>query len=324
MAGRKSSRSDRIGKGASLLYLPTSVIRPNSENPRIIFRGDELQELADSIQDHGVQVPISVFKSRRGYTLIDGERRWRACQLINRDEMPAIIYPEPEPIQNIVYMFNIHRFRKDWDPLPTAMKLEELREMLEEEEGRPVTERELAALTGMSRGAVRRCNLIMEIPKRHRDEILRELNKPEPERRITTDLFIECQRAVRTIDTYLPDLSWMKTALRNSLISKYKRSVVVNVVHMRMVAKIARATQKGVPKRTVERALADLIDDPSLDIETAYARVAWAYDIRVITTQVKSLRNLIDSLGTKSDKLDAATRSDLKALATKIRALLGS
>lgn len=324
MAGRKSSRSDRIRRGASLHYLTTSEIHPNPENPRIIFRGYELQELADSIQDHGVQVPISVFKSRRGYTLIDGERRWRACQLINRDEIPAIIYPEPKPIQNIVYMFNIHRFRKDWDPLPTAMKLEELKTMLEKESAHPVTERELAALTGMSRGAIRRCNLIMEIPKRQRDEILRELEKPEPERRITTDLFIECQRAVRTIDTYLPNLSSMKTALRNSLISKYKRGVVVNVVHMRMVAKITRATQKGVPKRTVERALVDLINDPDLDIEAAYARVAWVYEIRTITTQVRTLRNLIDSLGAKNDKLDAATRSDLKALATEIRVLLGS
>ena len=91
--------------------------------------------------------------------------------MINLPEVPAIIYPKPGPVQNIVFMFNIHRFRRDWDPLPTAMKLEELKELVEKQDGIPATEAQLAALTGMSRGAIRRCNLIMEIPASARKEI---------------------------------------------------------------------------------------------------------------------------------------------------------
>ena len=138
--------------------------------------------------------------------------------MINLATIPAIIYPKPGPVQNIVFMFNIHRFRRDWDPLPTAMKLEELKDLVEKDDGVSPTEAQLAALTGMSRGAIRRCRLIMEIPAAARREILAELKKPEPERRVTTDLYIECQRSVRTIRTYLPELSELEIPLRDALI----------------------------------------------------------------------------------------------------------
>lgn len=307
----------------ALQRIPTSRVRPNEHNPRLIFRGEELEELAESIQDIGVLVPISVFGEGKHYTLIDGERRWRACKMINLKEIPAIIYPKPSPLQNIVFMFNIHRFRKDWDPLPTAMKLEELKGLIEEEEGGPPTEARLSTLTGMSRGAIRRCKLIMEIPKRERDQVLRELEKPEAERRITTDLFVECQRAVRTIGQYLPDLEELEKPLRQSLVRKYKAEIIPNVTHMRMVAKIARAATKGAPKRTVQRVLHRLINDDELSVEDAYGQVAWVYDMRSVISQAKSLITLVQSLEEHGgEHLDRQTRNLLGELARRIRALL--
>ncbi len=309
-------------EAAALQYIPTDHVQPNEHNPRLIFRPHELEELAASIQEIGVQVPISVFKDGSRYTLIDGERRWRACRMINRKTVPAIIYPKPAPVQNIVFMFNIHRFRKDWDPLPTAMKLEELKKLIEVEEGTAPTEAQLGALTGMSRGQIRRCKLIMEIPRVDRDDILAELQKPETERIITTDLYVECQRAVRTIGTYLPDLQAIEKPLRDAVIRKYKRKVVVNVVHMRMIAKIARSITKGVPKKTVESALRSLIDDQALTIEDAYSRVAWAYDIRSIYTQAKALTALIESLPKRHADLDSDTLTLLSRLRAEISTLL--
>jgi ParB/RepB/Spo0J family partition protein len=307
---------------ADLRFIPTDRIQRNEHNPRLIFRAHELEELAASIQEIGVQVPISVFKDGTRFTLIDGERRWRACLMINRKTVPAIIYPKPDPVQNIVFMFNIHRFRKDWDPLPTAMKLEELKDLVKEEEGAFPTEAQLGALTGMSRGQIRRCKLIMEIPEPDRNEILAELEKPENERVITTDLYVECQRAVRTIGTYLPDLAAIEKPLRDAVIRKYKRKVVVNLVHMRMIAKIARSVTKGVSKSTVESALRSLINDQDVTIEDAYNRVAWAYDIRSIQIQAKALTSLIDSLPKKHSDLDPDTLILLRELRTKISSIL--
>lgn len=305
-----------------LSQIPTERVRPNPDNPRLIFRGEELEELAVSIQDIGVQVPINVFKSGSKYTLIDGERRWRACRMINLPKIPAIILPKPGKLQNIVFMFNIHRFRKDWDPLPTAMKLEELKETIEEKKGIPATEADLSSLTGMTRGAIRRCNLIMEIPAKDRRLLLRELEKPEHERVLKTDLFVECQRSVRTIRTYLPEHKHLEKPLRNALIDKYKRDVVVNVVHMRNVAKLTRAATKGVRKSIIVRELTRLIERPDYTVDEAYSVVAWVYDLRSITTQAQSLTRLISSMTSKVDALDKEDRRTLKELAKKISDLL--
>ncbi len=308
----------------NLKHVATAKVVRNPDNPRLIFRGEELEELADSIQDIGVQVPINVFKSGSKYTLIDGERRWRACRMINLPEIPAIILPKPDKLQNIVFMFNIHRFRKDWDPLPTAMKLEELKQTVEDQKGVPTTEAELASLTGMTRGAIRRCNLIMEIPAKDRKLLLKELEKPERERVLKTDLFVECQRSVRTIRSYLPDHEHLEKPLRNALIDKYKRGVVVNVVHMRNVAKIARAATKGVRESVVVRELKRLIEQPQYTVDEAYSSVAWVYDVRSVTTQAKSLAELIDSITPNADVLDADSRRMLQQLAKRISRVLES
>ncbi|MBI1902153.1 MAG: ParB/RepB/Spo0J family partition protein [Planctomycetia bacterium] len=312
-----------VAKGSDVRNIPIDAIQRNEHNPRLIFRAQELEELAASIQEYGVLVPISVFREGHRYTLIDGERRWRASRMINLPAIPAIVYPKPAAVQNIVYMFNIHRFRKDWDPLPTAMKLEELKELIEAEEGTPPTEAQLAALTGMSRGQIRRCKLIMEIPEPYRKEILAELAKPESERTITTDLFVECQRAVRTVGVYIPKLKSLERPLRDAVIRKYRRKVIVNVVHMRMIAKIARAATRGVALRTVESALTSLIEDPHKTIEDAYNAVAWVYDVRSIQNQAKSLASLITSLSPKASDLDEETRALLGELRARISDLLG-
>jgi ParB family transcriptional regulator, chromosome partitioning protein len=310
-------------KSGDLEHLPIEKVDRNPDNPRLVFRSNELVELADSILKNGVQVPISVYRDGRRYTIIDGERRWRASGMVNAETIPAIIYPKPGPIQNLVFMFNIHRFRKDWDPLPTAMKLEELNALMTEERGQPPTEAELSALTGMSRGAVRRCKLIMELPSQDRRRILRELERPEHEQRITTDLFIECQRSVRTVGTYAPRLSHLEEPLREALIKKYEKHVINNVTEMRKVARIARAVSKGASERTVGHVLERLITDPALDVENAYQAVAWVYDIRSVTNQARSLHQLLTSVDLTSRPMDPDTKQALVELAKQLRSLLG-
>ena len=146
-----------------------------------------------------------------------------------------------------------------------------------------------------------------------------ELEKPEPERRITTDLFVECQRSVRTIRNYLPDLAELEVPLRNALIRKYKTGTVVNVVHMRMVAKIARAVTKGVSVAVVESALRALIDERKLTIEDAYARVAWVYDLRSLTLQARSLASSIENLPRKAIAGDKEIRTLLRQWRLKLQ-----
>lgn len=66
-------------------------IKPNPFQPRMKFDKDELQELADNINKHGMIEPIVVTPKDRGYMVVAGERRWRANKLAKQDKMFAIV-----------------------------------------------------------------------------------------------------------------------------------------------------------------------------------------------------------------------------------------
>ena len=78
-------------EGQEQLMLPVDQIRPNPYQPRKVFDKDALQELSESIQQHGVFTPILVKKSISGYELVTGERRLRASKMAGLDTIPAIL-----------------------------------------------------------------------------------------------------------------------------------------------------------------------------------------------------------------------------------------
>src|SRR5215218_3019595 len=139
-------------------------LTPNPENPRLIFRQEELQLLQDSIQHQGILVPLTVYREGRGFVILDGERRWRCAIKLGLDRVPAIVQPKPAPLQNLMMMFAIHNQRRDWDPLPTAYKLRDLEQTITEEWGRAPTESELAELASITRGEVRRYKQLLGLP----------------------------------------------------------------------------------------------------------------------------------------------------------------
>lgn len=77
--------------GHQLISIPVEKIVPNPFQPRILFSEIELDELSDSIRQHGVMQPIVVRTTARGYELIAGERRWRATQRAGIPEIPALV-----------------------------------------------------------------------------------------------------------------------------------------------------------------------------------------------------------------------------------------
>ncbi len=76
---------------AQIQELEVGKIVPNPYQPRKIFNQDALQELADSIREHGVIQPLVVTETSTGYELVVGERRFRASQLAGLTKVPAIV-----------------------------------------------------------------------------------------------------------------------------------------------------------------------------------------------------------------------------------------
>ena len=84
--------SENILVGTSALSeLKINEIVPNTSQPRKNFDQDKLKGLAESIQKHGVVQPIIVKKEPDGYSIIAGERRWRAARMAGLKTIPAIV-----------------------------------------------------------------------------------------------------------------------------------------------------------------------------------------------------------------------------------------
>ena len=106
-------------KDSDIKMIKISEIRPNPYQPRKRFNEEKLQELADSIKEHGLFQPIIVKKSIKGYELVAGERRTRASQLAGFTEIPAIIkdFTDKEMME-VALLENIQR--EDLNPIEEA------------------------------------------------------------------------------------------------------------------------------------------------------------------------------------------------------------
>ena len=78
-------------KEDDIVMINLSELRSNPYQPRRVFDEDKLKELAESIKEFGVLEPIIVTKSVKGYEIVAGERRCKACELAGFETIPAVI-----------------------------------------------------------------------------------------------------------------------------------------------------------------------------------------------------------------------------------------
>ena len=318
--------SDTI-PGQKLRSLPPSEIQPNPENPRLIFRQEEMESLMLSIDKLGIQVPLTVYKDGDVYRLLDGERRWRCARKLNFKSVPVIVQAKPTELQNLVLMYNIHALREQWDYYTIASKLERVIALYDAENGTPPNEIVLSELTGLTRGAIRRCQLLIDLPDRFKRMLVDELEKPKARQRLSEDLFIEMEKSLKTltrrIDVYSPRID----EIRDTLIDKFQRNVISAVTDFRQLSKIATAVDSlGVAQLTARRAL-DRVFDPksSSGIREAYsATVEFEYGERKASRYIVSLSEFIDAIveEDKEDELDDTLIQELTKLYERLKRLL--
>lgn len=137
-------------------------IRPNPYQPRRNFDKDALNDLAESIKEHGVFTPILVRKTIKGYDLIAGERRLKASKIAKQDTIPAIIVDyTDEQMMEVAIIENLQR--EDLSCIEEAQAYESLIKRL------GYTQEELAKKIGKSReycaNMIRLLKLPLEVQK---------------------------------------------------------------------------------------------------------------------------------------------------------------
>ena len=113
------SPTDTTPTASELRLVPVEAIQvPEGANPRRHFDQRALQELADSIAQHGVIQPLIVRLDDGGYTLIAGERRYRAAKLAGLQQVPVTLRESDESALELAVDENLHR--RDLDPVEEA------------------------------------------------------------------------------------------------------------------------------------------------------------------------------------------------------------
>ncbi len=135
-------------ESSGTLYLPISQVETCSSQPRKRFDDEALQELADSISQHGIIQPLTVRKLASGYyQIIAGERRWRAARLAGLREVPVIVIEaDDRKAAELAMIENLQR--EDLNPMEEAAGFQALMESYH------MTQEEAAQRVGKSRSAV--------------------------------------------------------------------------------------------------------------------------------------------------------------------------
>ena len=108
-----------------VLYLPADLIVPNPNQPRTMFVREGLEELADSIAEHGILQPLSVRQVRGRYQLISGERRLRAARMVGLATVPCILV-EADDTESALLALVENLQRRDLDFMEEAVALRRL------------------------------------------------------------------------------------------------------------------------------------------------------------------------------------------------------
>jgi ParB family chromosome partitioning protein len=271
------------------------------------FRDPGLHRLADSIEESGgVLVPVYVYPdpSERGiYRLVDGERRWRMALRLGLSAIPALVRDgPPDPAQNIVEMFNIHKVREDWEDMPTARALQEVMRRKNTEDPD-----ELKQLTGLSKEQIARYRLTLDLPKRYQKLI--------EDGKVPMNFFWELDRnVIRPLEKSRPKLAqeFTPAKLREAFLSKRDSGALKDLIDLRKVKPIIdrAAMDAGTPDASsaLDGFLKKLFKEKTATIDEIYdASVSFAVESDKLAQQATQLPAVFAQILSKAKTEDERT-----------------
>lgn len=301
---RKKDASGVVPTGV-LQHLKVSDIKPSINNPRQLFDPVPLAELKESIRQHGVLVPITVFRIRgqEKYAILDGERRYKCCSELEDEgvevSIPANIVEPPTKIAGLLYMFSIHNFREQWELMPTAISLKTVMDELGTTDNK-----KLSDLTGLSETQIERCKILLEFPEEFQNLSL----EADPKNRIPSNFWIEANPVLKIYEEKLPD--FIKELGRNALIQKfvdkYRNKKIVSVIHFRRIREAStRAAEQDKESEFLKR-LREYIENENLETREAFDEFLPRRNVKSALTAchdfIEKMKGLEEELATENDK----------------------
>lgn len=219
-------RVDDVLEGEVIVDVNLNEIKPNPYQPRRIFNQEKIDELAQSIKEHGVFQPIIIKKVKEGYLIVSGERRFRAAKQVGLSKIPAIIRPyEDEKVAEIALVENLQR--EDLTPLEEAEAYSNVMRHLK------LTQSELADKIGKSRSHVTNMLGLLTLPQEVQEFLLthklsmghaRALSKLSDKNKIIklANKIINEGLSVRTVEDLTQNEEKNKQIIRQAVKSPYE------------------------------------------------------------------------------------------------------
>ena len=311
-------RRELLMEHKTLFAIPVSEISPNPHNPRLFWDDEDLDELKGSMEKVGILVPLTVYQNTKSFpktkfVLLDGERRWRCAKKLGWTTIKANVIDEPEDVtQNILYMFNIHHYRQEWELFPTALKLEQLFKVMGTDQ-----ETTIFKHTGVGRMVIRRCKTLLWFPKKYRTILMERGGK------ISTDFFIEAYQIVRRLsneDEYSSDGGIEE--ITDGLIEKFRAgTTVTDVKDFRAIRKAMALYDKKKNFDEFKRKFKIFINEPKADLSLFTAGLEDEQNLSDLTKNIAIILSILENENPNAFT-DAYVIDLLKRLNEKIKHVL--
>lgn len=257
-----AKKQSGLGRGLGALMLENSVddmvsthtlsineIIPNKDQPRKTFDDGALQELADSIVQHGVLQPLLVRPMPTGgYQLVAGERRWRASRIAGLKEVPVVI-KELSDVETMEIAIIENLQREDLNPIEEAEGLQALIDRC------GFTQEDVATSVGKSRPAIANSLRLLKLPQEVRD--------------MTREGKISAGHA-RALLAFDGD----------AMIYEMADNIIRNNLTVRDVEHLAKMSEKSVKSRNVSKRRDSFYDEVELSLTEVLGRRVKVYNGR--------------------------------------------
>lgn len=201
-----------------IIEVKISQVEPNKNQPRKNFDKEKLAALADSIKEHGMIQPIIVTKTATNrYTIVAGERRWRASKLAGIEKIPVVVKEySDQTVTEVALIENLQR--EDLNPIEEALGYKELCEEYK------LTQDQISKKVGKSRSAVANAMRLLSLEEEFQKLL------------ISGEISEGHARAALSLEAF---------ALREFLINQ----IVKNELNVRQAELLAKQLQKEPKKR---------------------------------------------------------------------------
>lgn len=280
-----AKKQSGLGKGLNALMLENSVdnmvptntlsineIVPNKDQPRKTFDEGALQELADSIVQHGVLQPLLVRPlPSGGYQLVAGERRWRASRIAGLKEVPVVV-KELSDVETMEIAIIENLQREDLNPIEEAEGLQALIDRC------GFTQEDVAVSVGKSRPAIANALRLLKLPQE-----IRDMTK-------NGEISAGHARALLAFDN-------------EAMIFEAANNIVKNKLTVRDVERLAKMSEKKTRSRSSSRRRDSFYDEVELSLTEVLGRKVKVYNSRDKGTleiefySVDDLKEIANKLG---------------------------